>query len=108
MKRREIYIAERAQGKTYRQIAAEYGVSFQGVYSAVNYSRKKKANILRWARLSLWMEENEKTGADLAKLLGCSQSLICGWRTWRSDPSMYYINKLLEVTGIPYEELFAE
>jgi transcriptional regulator with XRE-family HTH domain len=108
MKRREIYIAERAQGKTYRQIAEEYGVSFQGVYSAVNYSRRTKEKIRRWKRLSLWMEENNKTEADLTRLLGCSTGVLCGWRTWKGDPSMHYINKLLEVTGIPYEELFAE
>jgi transcriptional regulator with XRE-family HTH domain len=108
MKRREIYIAERAQGKTYRQIAEEYGVSFQGVYSAVNYSRRTKEKIRRWKRLSLWMEENNKTEADLTRLLGCSTGVLCVWRTGKGDPSMHYINKLLEVTGIPYEELFAE
>lgn len=108
MTRREIYIAERAQGKTYRQIAEEYGVSFQGVYSAVNYSRRTKAKPRRWKRLSLWMEENNKTEADLKRLIGCDTGAFCRWRTGKGDPSMHYINKLLEVTGIPYEELFAE
>jgi hypothetical protein len=54
------------------------------------------------------MEENNKTEAELTRMLGCSTGVLCVWRTWKGDPSMYYINKLLEVTGIPYEELFAE
>lgn len=108
MTRREIYIAERAQGKTYRQIAEEYGVSFQGVHASVNYSHRKKEKIRRWKRLSLWMEENNMTESQLAKLIDGSTTSMTGWRTWKRDPSMHYINKLLEVTGIPYEELFAE
>ena len=104
----DLYRAEYAVGKTYREIAAEYGVSYQAVQQAV--TRKKAGVHTRciWSGLSDWMEENNVRVVDIAKTLGVGWGTVYGWLTGKNEPRKSNIDALLKLTGWAYEDLFRE
>ena len=107
MRKRDIYNAERAQGKTYQEIADMFGVTRQTVHRCVNYISHERPGD-RWPRLRLWMEQNGINNKELAKLVGVSSSTMSEWRRGIHEPSTTGKRKLLLVTGLSAEELFAE
>lgn len=107
-RKRDLYVAEYAAGKTYREIAAEYGVSFQAVHQAVTRQAPKIGVCYVWPELVCWMEENNMTVSDLAEKLGVHWRTIYGWMTGRNEPRKRNIDALLKLTGWSYEDLFRE
>ena len=108
MRKRDLYIAEYATGKTYREIAAEYGVSFQAVHQAVTRPTPKTCACCVWPELVCWMEENDMTVAALAENLGVHWHTLYGWMTGKNEPRKSNIDALLKLTGWSYEDLFRE
>ena len=104
----DLYRAEYDTGKTYREIAAEYGVSFQAVQQAATKERKECSCRCIWEGLACWMEENDVSVKELAKKIGASYSSLRAWMIGKNDPSKRYIDALLKLTGWSYEDLFCE
>lgn len=104
----DLYEAENAAGKTYRQIAEEYGVSFQAVQQSVTRERKERFCRCIWEGLACWMEENDVSVKELAEKIGASYSSLRDWMIGKHDPSKRYIDALLKLTGWSYEDLFCE
>jgi transposase len=108
MRKSDLYRAEYASGKTLREIAAEYGVSYQAVHQGVTRQEPVVCACCIWPGLVCWMEENGVTIAILAKKLGVSWNTVHSWMSGKHEPRKSQIDAILELTGWSYEYLFAE
>lgn len=109
MNRTELYRFERAKGRTYRDIADEYNVSWQAVYGACHRKKaSKRPNVCRWERLADWMEDNDVSIRDLSKKLKVTYSTMYNWLAGTNKIPFEFARELRQLTGINYDELFAE
>ena len=114
--KREQAIALRQKGMTYQEIADSMGIS--KAYVAILLDRTvKTSNFHIWPVetspypiLTQWMNDNQITRQELAEKLGYSVSTSSGYiiaKIMKTDKlSKREIDKLLEITGMTYEELF--
>lgn len=107
--RKEVYLADRAEGMTYRQIAAKHGVSYQAVYCACTRREKHfrpytEAEVI-FPAMRRFLNENEISRTRLAEVLGGSGNAN-GWMRGIHDIKKRNIDKLLDFTGMTYEQLF--
>lgn len=109
--------AMREQGLKYREIAEACGVSKQyvatvcGKYSPAHFVPIGEECI--YPNLRKWMNENKVTRVEFLRRMGYTphnqnyyQFNRCIWG--QKYPRKNYIDKMLQVTGLTYEELFAE
>ena len=118
MTRTELYRELRKQGMTYREIAAQCGVSYQAVAQVCakgkeTQFRKINPKSCVYPVLREWMNSNYVSRAELYRRMhdghpcvGCAPKLLnerlTGKTMWRIDE----IDRLLDITGMTYEELF--
>lgn len=107
----------REQGKTYQQIADELGVSTQVVSAALkkannNFKVFTKERCI-YVNIRYWLNTNRITINDFITLLGL---IVCESTRWRyrrmlngfAEPSKGDIDRILEITGLTYEQAFIE
>ena len=116
MKKFEVYRAEKAAGLTYQEIADKYGVSKQCVAQACNlYGYSKFTPITAekciYVHLREWMNKNRIKRSRLMYMMGLEP--ICNnyatfnnHITGKTEPKKGFIDRLIKVTGLPYEMLF--
>lgn len=114
--RYELYMADRAQGLTYTEIAKKYGVSCQAVQQACaqhmpSCFKPYTKNEVVYPHLRRWLNENEITRAEFARRLGRvpHASAISDVGKWFRDegyPVKKTIDKIIAITGLSYEKLF--
>lgn len=114
--KREQAIALRQKGMTYQEIADSMGIS--KAYVAILLDKTvKTSNFHIWPIelspypvLTQWMNDNQITRQELAEKLGYSPSTGSYYiitKIMRTDKfTKKEIDKLLEITGMTYEELF--
>lgn len=114
--KREQAIALRRKGMTYQEIADSMGVS--KAYVAVLLDKTvKTSNFHIWPIelspypvLTQWMNDHQMTRQELAEKLGYSPSTSSCYiitKIMKTDKfTKKEIDKLLEITGMTYEELF--
>ena len=116
MNKKELYKAARDAGETYDAIAKRFGVSRQAVWSNLNVKRKPWQDITLaeciYPNLRGWMNDNRVSVPELAKRVtgdrdGGARS-VRKWIAGYMNPNKKNIDKLLSVTGLTYEEMFAE
>jgi hypothetical protein len=111
------YVEARGKGMKYREIAKMYGVSYQAVAQAcAKYSpghfvpfTEEKLVYSNWRN---WMNENKVTTKEFLRRLGGYQygnsvAAVRGYMRGDHYPSKQTIDKILEITGLTYEELWA-
>lgn len=113
----DIYRREREKGLTYRQIAEKYGVSFQCVASCCGkqndaFFRAWTEDRCIWPNLRNWLNENRVTLKEFVRRMGDIPSSNVGCRVrgyFRGEcyPQKGTIDKMLQVTGLTYEQLWA-
>ena len=101
----------RLDGYTLQEIGDKYGVSrerirqmFAQVTTESGISRKNYI----YPNIADWMVENNVTQSLFCRELGCCKSTISGYLTGRISPSFEFINKVLEITKMPYEVAFSK
>lgn len=102
--KKEIMIAMHDAGMTYKKIGEIYGVSRQAVHQIINNGNGVRLSTLikiPYVGLRLWMIENRVTVSELNKRVGTRLSF-----SKNINLRMATINKILEVTGLTYEECF--
>lgn len=118
--RTEQYLILRGQGLTYREIAARLGVTYQAVAqvcakSSITQFRRITPEGCVYPALRNWMNNNFVSRNELYRrmhngepCIGKAPYVIAdrlrGKSLWRMDE----INRLLEITGMTYEQLFLE
>lgn len=105
----EVYVEEHERGKTFSQIAAEYGVSRQCVEQACK--RKSKPRTVKesaciYVNLRNWMNQMGISKVQLAEMSIACYSSLDRYLTGESDIPKRVVDDLISLTGIPYEELF--
>ena len=114
--RAAIYMADREQGMTYREIAAKHGVSYQTVAQACSrYSpghfRPYTAEQVIYPNLRRWLNENKVSRSEFIRRMGnvaesTSFTHVKSWFTGRHYPAKRVIDKMIEITGLTYEDLW--
>lgn len=110
----DMYIADRNSGMTYQEIADKYGVSRQCISQACARECKAKFrynNSCVYPALKEWINENQVTTAELLRQLDMvrhqnNYDRIHKLLTGKQELKKFHIDKLLEMTGMTYEELF--
>ena len=105
-------------GMTYRQIAAEFGISHQRVVQIIGNS---KENLFRavskkrcvYSGLRKWLNDNKVSVCELTRRLygnACGENLnrTRGRLKGNVELTKTYIDKLLKITGLTYEEMVGE
>lgn len=118
MKRTEMYIADRAAGMTYREIAAKYGVSHQAVAQVcgkrdVNRFKPYSEEDVVYPNLRRWLNDNKITRREFSIRMGnvgygTSAVALSDWFKGKNYPTKKVIDKMLAVTGLTYEEMWAD
>lgn len=117
MKKYAMYRAERENGLTYQQIADKYGVSKQNVQQACGKYQPKRFRYFNekhciYVNFRKWLNDNNITCSELIRRIGWEpvyenhkkiRKILCGM----AFPRKPLIDKLIEITGLPYEQLFA-
>lgn len=114
--RADLYVAERAKGKNYREIAQMYGVSYQVVAAACG---KHSPNLFKpftekqvvYPNLRRWLNENKVGKREFARRMGNVPGgneigNLASWFCGKAYPSKKTIDLMLKITGLTYEELF--
>lgn len=114
----DLYRAEEAKGLSRREIAEKYGVSVQMVHQACGkhdpgHFRKITEKGCVYPNLRNWMNENKVGYLELLRRMGIfpvNQNLNTHkkWLSGVCDPRKETIDKMIAITGIPYEKLFAK
>lgn len=101
---------------TYKEIAEEMGIS-KAYVALLLKDTVKKSNFHRWTYdstpypvLTQWMNEHQMSKMDLALKLGYSPSSNSQYIIYRRIKegrlNKVEIDKLIEITGLPYDVLF--
>lgn len=112
----ETYRKERELGMTYEEIARKHGVTKQYIHQVVAAGGGKGMRVVRekdciypaWRR---WMNEHMMTKSALLRQMGMYPAgenirKLSGYMVGRGTVRKDYIDKLLQVTGMRYEDLF--
>ena len=107
----------RDEGYSAKQVAEMIGISRARVYQASRAKRLKQFKEIApetnvypiWRN---WMNENSVSARMLVQMMGldlssATYSSLYGWMQGRCYPSKKNIDRLLETTGLTYEQLFA-
>ena len=114
--RMTLYQAERAKGKTYKEIGEMFGVSHQAVADALGKS--DPAKFRPWTKerciypnLRNWLNENKVSLREFARrsevvASGRTLSRFAAYFRGENYPPKQTIDKILNVTGLTYEQLW--
>ena len=110
-------MAERQNGKTYRQIAQKYGVTPQAVAAACaihapGHFKPYTEKEVVYPKLRKWLNDNEVSRNEFARRMGLTPYAkncyrVSDYFRGRNYPLKETIDKMLRVTGLSYEELFS-
>lgn len=114
--RYELYMADRAQGLSYPEIAKKYGVSRQAVQQVCaqrmpSHFKPYTKNEVVYPHLRRRLNKNEITRAEFARRLGrvpraSAVSTVGKWFRGKGYPVKKTIDKIIAITGLSYEKLF--
>lgn len=111
-------LMDRDAGMKYREIAQKHNVSYQYVKQVCGKCQPNKFQFVReeacvYPNWRAWMNEEKVSMAELIRRMGLSSSGV-NYDALRKcmigqyQPKKPYIDKLLAITGMTYEKLFAE
>ena len=115
--RYELYMAARAEGLTYREIAEKYGVSHQAVSQAcaqrMGYFKPYTKEEVVYPNLRKWLNENEISRSEFTRQLNripnsTSRTQVSEWFRGRCYPTKKIIDRIIAMTGLSYEKLWEE
>lgn len=111
-----IYRAERKKGRTYQDIANEYGVSRQMVCQACLPFESLRFRVVKpeeciYVNIRNWLNQNRIVRAKLLAMLDLEPMSESYYRIkmilrGKSEPKKSLIDNLMKLTGLSYEKLF--
>lgn len=97
----------RLDGYTLQEIADKYGVTRQ--YIATLVPRNAKTNtICTFPLIKNWMAQNGYNGKKIAEFCGVTPNAVYAWLKGSNSITKANIDKILQLTGMTYEEAFRE
>lgn len=110
MRKCDMYLADRSNGMTYREIADKYGISYQAVHASCLHAGGPSSLMLSskacvYPRLRRWLNEDKERQDRFFQLkVNSLRSILRGYMQPKKDA----IDLMLAFTGMTYEEMFAE
>ena len=113
-KRKQMQMMREAGSKC-KEIAEAFGVSKQYVSQVCGKGNPKYFQIVGddcpYPNLRNWMNENKVSKMELLRRIGLASvpsnyERLCSYINGKTFPRKPYIDKMLKVTGLTYEELF--
>ena len=98
-------------GATYQEVADELGISRQYVYKEFgSYFNRKCAAAEKYKYIGIrdFLLENNLNASKLGKAIGANAGYMNKILKGENSPSKKIIDKILEFTGMTYEEAFKE
>ena len=115
-KKADVYRAELQSGMSCKEIAAKHGVSLQAVYAACGGDFRKRFRKYGetecvWTGLRHWLNDNEMSRRNLLRSMGleyshCNLERLNQNLRGEKDLRMSFIRKMMEISGMTFEELF--
>lgn len=115
VEKRMLARAYRDQGLTYAQVAEKLGVSKQRVAQLLGQQDTRRYQPIKetciYPNLRAWMNDNKVSRSEFLRRMGLTTQntnavvfnhILRG----EQDPRKSFIDKMIEVTGLPYETLF--
>lgn len=99
----------RIDGATYAEIAKEIGLATpEKVWKELRSALRMRGTNITGVHQGLvqWMNDNECSRSKLAKMTGLSDGTIRALLAGDRYPHGYTVEKILEATGLTYEEAF--
>lgn len=99
----------RIKGCTLQEIGDAFGVTREYIRQVLQHAASeggRRKGRHRFPNIDRWLYDHKKTQRDLAESTGVSYQSICSYLTGKRDPQFNFINKVLEITGMPYESAF--
>lgn len=102
----------RLEGATLKSIAEKFGVSLEWIRKIVppiegkTWSLYDMCNRCAYPGLGQWLFENRCTYAKLAEMIGAPDASVSRWMNGVHKMNKPTIDKILEVTGMTYEQAF--
>lgn len=94
-------------GATIREASEKYGVSYQRIQQMFpGVSRRGRKYKCVYPNIGIWINLNCATLQKFAELVGVSCESVHNYLSGRRLPNKKLIDKILEVTGMTYEEAF--
>lgn len=101
----------RLDGHTLEEVADHFGVTKQRIQQIIppvknSCHRKRAYKACVYPAISRWLYENRYSYTSFAKLIGVSFASVRRWFSDGGKMEKSSIDKILEVTGLTYEEAF--
>ena len=95
-------------GASYEDAAQKFGVTKQRLHQLLPGvgSSTRQSNDWIYPNIKRWMKDNRLLAQNFAKLLGCGSATVGKYLSGKAQPNKQTIDKILEVTGMTYEEAF--
>jgi transcriptional regulator with XRE-family HTH domain len=98
----------KVDGFTYEEIGNHYGLSKQRIEQLLKSILVRKVTESKYPNLSLWIFERYKSYHAFCSSCGFTEVTFRQVMKGQKSPNMTTIKKLIEVTGMSFEELFSE
>lgn len=95
-------------GCTMQEVGEKFGVSKQYIQTLFPALGRCGGRGYIYPNISKWMYENRVSGTAFADLLDVSPSVASYWFRGIHEPKKCFIDRVLAVTGMTYEEAFYE
>ena len=106
-----MYREDRERGMTYREIAEKYGITPQSAHTSCMKAGGRSVRVITekaciWPNLRRWLNaDRERQNRFFQAMEGCTiRDCMKGIRQPKKD----VIDRMIRITGMRYEELFAE
>ena len=99
------------EGASYSDVAKKYSLSRERIrqlFSPIMERDMRKRNGCIYPNFASWLKEKDLSYNKFAEMAGISGQQVSLVMSGKGNPTKIWIDKILEVTGMTYEECFAK
>lgn len=97
----------RLNGASLQTVADKYGVTREYIRQITCLEGPRKNKNYIYPNIADWLFDQGIYAKEFAVMIDASNVSLTNWMLGRTQPTMYHIKKILEVTGMTFEYAFA-
>lgn len=98
----------RINGETLQAIADRYGVTREYIRQVTpNLGKTRRIRTNVFPNIQKYIDDNHLYLYEFADMIGASHSAVYNWFKGETQPSLYYCQKIVSVTGLDFHTAFA-